>query len=157
MSLTTESQWEKCLFFDVFSINVFWRLSHHPCHVVCLRTWFWFRKITSNRSKAPAIRDSLLSHLFINLHPPKTPFVSDVGGPEQQTTLDRISGIKKTCNGKNHPPFMSLFWTRGKAGWVLFVMHLNSDSLFLSTILPEKYTASLFYFHLNTVTKYNMY
>ena len=49
---------------------------------------------------------------------------------------------------------MSLFGTRGKAGWVLFVMHLNSDSLFLLTILPEKYTASLFYFHLNTVTKY---
>ena len=43
----------------------------------------------------------------------------------------------------------------GKAGWVLFVMHLNSDSLFL--LIDDtagKYTASLFYFHLNTVTKY---
>ena len=42
--------------------------------------------------------EPLYCHIYlfiICLHPPKTPFVSGVGEPEQQTTLKRISGAKK--------------------------------------------------------------
>ena len=73
--------------------------------------------------------EPLYCHIYlfiICLHPPKTPFVSGVGGPDQQTTLERISGVKykkKTCHVTTFHFLCLCFEPKEKAGWVLLVMH----------------------------------